>query len=150
MSTPLHDAILPVAAAHGLDPALLEAVALVESGGRADALKYEPGYYLKYLQGKQTAGTRYGPLAACSFGPLQIMLETACEQGFLGDPWELFSLTIGLAWGAKRLKYLLDWAGNDVPRALSAYNGGTGTADKGAPYPNQRYVDRVLYAMKGL
>ncbi len=150
MTTRLHDAVQPIAAALGLDPVLVEAVALVESGSHPDAFRFEPEYYRTYIQGKSVPASRFGPLAACSFGAMQIMLETAAEVGFLGEPWDLFDLVTGLTWGAKYLKQQLDWAKGDVPRALSAYNGGIGTAAKGPPYANQGYVDKVYAAMKGL
>jgi soluble lytic murein transglycosylase-like protein len=150
MSSPLHDAVQAIAAAQGIDPALLEAVALVESGGRADAFRWESQFYRLYIQGRTTAASAFGPLAACSFGPVQILLETACELGFRDQPWTLFQMSTGLAWGAKYLKTLLDWAGGDVDKACSAYNGGKGMAEHGPPYANQTYLDRVHRALKGL
>ena len=150
MSTPLHLAVQAVAAAQGIDPNLVEAVALVESSGRPDAFRWEPAFYRTYIAGKQTAASQYGPLAACSFGPMQIMLDVACELGYQGQPWSLFQMPIGLSWGVKYLKSLLDWADGDADKACSAYNGGKGMAEKGRPYQNQSYVDRVHAALKGL
>ncbi len=145
-----HEAVRGAAAAHGLDPVLLEAIMLVESGGQADAFRWEPVFYRTYIQGKTTHASQFGPLAACSFGALQILLEVAYEFGFTGDPWELFELERGLSYGALYLRALLDWAHDDVAKAVSAYNGGKGTAEHGPPYANQVYVDRVLTTMKGL
>lgn len=144
----LHDACLPIAAALSLDPRLLEAVALVESGGRPDSLRFESAFYTTYVKGKDVPGSQFGPLAACSLGAMQIMLATACEIGFLGNPWDLFDLKTGLTWGAKYLAQQLEWAQGDTDRTLSAYNGGTGTASKGPPYANATYIARVHAALR--
>lgn len=136
--------IVRVATAYGLDPQLLTAQVLVESSGEAEAFRYEPAFFRRYVQGHPTAkAAKFGPLAACSFGPLQIMLETACEIGFLGQPWDLFTPAIGLEWGAKYFAALLTWAGGDVARALAAYNGGKG-GNVTPPFRNQAYVDKVF------
>jgi soluble lytic murein transglycosylase-like protein len=151
MGTPLHDACQPVAAAHGLDPALLEAVALVESGGRPDALRYEDLFYRTYIKDHPgTAAFTFGPFAACSCGPMQIMLEVACELGFTGMPWDLCTFEQGLPYGAKYLKSLLDWAEGDVDKALAAFNSGKGNAEKGPPYLDGAYISRVKAALKTL
>jgi soluble lytic murein transglycosylase-like protein len=136
--------IARAATAFGLDPDLLHAQVLVESSGDADAFRYEPAFFRRYIKGNTAAkAATFGPLAACSFGPLQIMLETACEIGFVGQPWELFTPAIGLEWGARHLASLLRWAGGDYHRALAAFNGGKG-GNVLRPLRNQPYVDRVL------
>lgn len=141
-------AVAFVAPRHNLPPEMVAAQVLVESSGQPDAFRFEPAFYAHYIKGNAAAkGAMYGPLAACSFGLLQIMLETACEMGFTGNPQELFVAEVGLEWGAAYLKSLLDWAAGDYVRALCAFNGGKHAAFA-KPYPTQAYADRVM-AMKG-
>lgn len=142
------DAVAVAAAKYALSPELLAAEVLVESSGDPNAFRYEPAFFSRYVKGNPAAkAARFGPLAACSFGPLQIMLETAYEIGFAGRPEDLFVPEIGMEYGAKYLSSLLLWAGGEYDKAWSAYNGGKGAALK-TPFPNQVYIDRVL-SMKG-
>ena len=142
--TAYHTLIGTTAARYQLDPALLEAQVIVESSGDPNAFRWEPGYFTRYLKGNPRAvGFAYGPLAACSYGLLQIMLETALEVGFTGRPEALFDPATGLEWGARYLRILLDWAGGDIERALCAYNGGKGAA-MSKPYATHPYADTVF------
>ena len=130
---------------------LLEAQVMVESSGLPDEFRFEYDFYRTYIQqNPHASAAAYGPLAACSFGLLQILLETAMENGFTDRPELLFIPRVGLNWGAKYLRSLLDWSGGDYPRALAAYNGGKAAARTGVPIPSavQHYVDRV-YAVRG-
>lgn len=150
--TPYHDAIAAAAEKHGLAPVLLEAQVLVESSGQTDAFRWESEYYVRYVRGNPAAkAARFGPLAACSFGLLQVMLETACELGFTGQPQDLFVPQVGLDWGAADMASLLAWTGGDYHRSWAAYNGGRGAA-QGTTFPpaQQRYVDHVLQVAKSL
>lgn len=135
-----------VADLHHLPFDLLQAQVLIESAGDAAAFRYEEGYFLRYIQGKpHVKGAVYGPLAACSYGLLQIVLETALEMGYQGRPEELFDPLTGLSWGAKKMRALWTWAGGaltDYEQALAAYNGGTG-GNSVRPFRNQAYVDLV-------
>jgi hypothetical protein len=134
--------IARVASAYGLDAELLTAQVWVESSGRADAFRFESAYYDRYIRDNPDAkAMKFGPLAACSFGPLQILLETACELGFVGQPWDLFG-PVGLEWGAKYLRTLLEWSGGNIDAALAAFNGGK-SGNLNPPYRNASYVLRV-------
>lgn len=127
-----------------LQPDLLEAQIIVESNGDRFAFRFEERYFDTYIRSNPMArGYKYGPIAACSFGLLQIVLETALEDGFTGLPHDLFISRVGLLWGARHLSALLHgWADEDYDRALAAYNGGKlGNASR--PFRNQDYVDRV-------
>lgn len=120
--------IQSAATSHGLSFALLEAQVLQESSGHADAFRYEPVFYTHYIKGMPAAKAgAYGPLDACSYGLLQIMLETAAEMGFTGRPEDLFTPAVGLEWGARKMRALWDAAGGTDSAyhvALAAYNGG--------------------------
>lgn len=133
--------IQQVGAAYGLPFDLLKAQVTVESDGDPNAFRFEPAFFTRYILNNVAAKAgRFGPLAACSYGMLQIMLETAYEIGFDGRPEDLFVDRIGLTWGAKKLKALLDANGGDYKIALARYNG-AGTAA-------QEYAAKV-YALAG-
>jgi hypothetical protein len=123
---------------------VLEAQVIVESSGDPNAFKWEPAFFRRYVfDNVNSKASHFGPLAACSFGLLQVMLETAVEDGFDGRPEQLFDPRVGLTWGAKHLKALIDWAKGDVERALAAYNGGK-KGNETRPLRNQAYATKVL------
>lgn len=148
----IDDALIrEVSNAYGLPFDLLRAQVMQESGGDPFAFRYEPAYFRRYVfddpmtlknEHPDALAQKYGPLAACSFGLLQIMYETAVEIGFGGRPEELFVPRVGLSFGAKQMARLLAWAGGDYYRALAAYNGGQGGNVK-PPYRNASYADAV-------
>lgn len=126
--------IQQVANQFGLPFALLEAQVVQESSGQPDAFRFEHGYYIAYIKNNPNAkAAKYGPLAACSFGLLQIMFETAVEGGFAGRPEDLFVPLTGLQVGARYLTSLLDGAKNDYRKALASYNGGPHLLDLTEP-----------------
>jgi hypothetical protein len=116
----------------------------VESSADPSAFKYERDFFQRYIQPNPTAkGYRYGPLAASSYGLLQVMLETALELGFDGKPEDLFIPRVGLMWGAKYLQACWHSVGNTpqtYPSALCRYNGGLGNQP---PFKNLAYAQRV-------
>ncbi len=126
---------------------LLEAQCFHESGGDADALRYEPTYFRRYIRGNGKAlAARYHSLAACSVGLMQIMVETAYERGYMGPIEGLFDPLTNIQLGAREMRRLWDWAGGkegDYPKALAAYNEGQGAAAGGPPFLDQGYVDAV-------
>lgn len=129
--TPYDDLIRQTANHFQLDGDLLIAQVVVESAGDPWAFRFEPAFFRKYVKkNPQACAFNYGPLAACSYGLLQILLETACEAGFTDHPWALFDPSTNLHWGGLYLRRLYDLHSGDVSKALLAYNGG------GAPgYP---------------
>jgi hypothetical protein len=142
--TPYTDLIHRVATTYGLPADVLEGQVLAESHGDPNALRYEPAFFARYVfENVNSKASHFGPLAACSFGLLQVMLETAYEDGFDGRPEQLFDPIIGLAWGAKHLQGCLAVADGDLERALCIYNGGRkGNAVR--PFRNQDYATKVL------
>lgn len=133
--------ILDVAGHFRLRADVVRAMVLQESSGDEFAFRFEKAYYDKYLRGMLLA---YGPLAACSYGLLQIMLQTATEHGFEDRPETLFLPKVGLTWGAIYLRWLLDRYSENYEMAIAAYNGGPGAVMHGKPYRTQAYVDAVM------
>ncbi len=93
----------------GFDPDLIEALIIVESGGNADAFRYEPGYYRRYLKGKEGEKSIYFHLChdgppiprriASSYGLMQVMYPTAVEARYRDLPEYLFVPVINLYCG---------------------------------------------------
>ena len=135
--------VLAAASAYNLDISLLNAQIQVESGGDPFAFRYEDGFYKEYLKSNNKALSKlYGPIGACSFGVMQILLEVAMELGFADRPERLFIPQIGLAYGCKKMQALLIWAKGDYNKALSAYNAGMGSP------LNIVYINKVRAAVE--
>jgi soluble lytic murein transglycosylase-like protein len=124
-----------------LNPDLVEAVVMIESSGRADAFRYEPDFYVRYLQGKAEWARWIPRRASSSYGLMQLMFPTARQIGFSGEPEELFVPKINLYWGCKLLAKLIAWAKGNETKALAAFNGGQAGYKAAAP---QAYAVKVL------
>jgi soluble lytic murein transglycosylase-like protein len=115
------------ARAAGVDPSLVAAVALTESGGAPNAL------------------SRSG-----AAGIMQLMPATAQALG-VTDPYDA---TQNVRGGALYLRELLDRFGGDVRLALAAYNAGPGAVARFGGIPpfaeTRTYVARVLDAYRRL
>lgn len=120
------DTIAAAADRHGLDRALLAAVAKVESN-------FDP-YALS-------------PKGAC--GMLQLIPATARRFGVR----KLFDPVQNIEGGARYLRWLLDRFSGDVQLALAGYNAGEGAVDRHGGVPpyreTQRYVVEVLDHARG-
>lgn len=118
-----------------------------ESSGRADAFRFEPAFWAKYLAGKPEYLNEEPRRVASSYGLMQVMYSTAREHGYSGDPELLFNIPINLEIGCTVLAALWAWAGGDKRKALAAYNGGQGNWRAQAP---QRYAEDVLQKWEAL
>jgi soluble lytic murein transglycosylase-like protein len=136
--------IVQVAGVYTLNPDLVEAIIIHESAGVTSAIRYEQGFWVKYMA-KDPRFLQSDPhRVSSSYGLMQVMYVVALEVGFTSpDPEYLFVPSIGLDTGCKKLKQLLDWAQGVEAQALAAYNGGKGANSK-PPYRNQVYADAVL------
>ncbi len=125
--TPYHKEIEIAAATHGIEADLLEALVITESNGQADAFRYEPAYYKRYVEGRPEYAGMIPRRVASSYGLTQIMYPTALQYGFdkFAEPELLFLPRVNLNLGAKILKALRVRFGS-VESALQAYNGGPG------------------------
>jgi len=114
---------------HKVDPHLIRAVIHRESSGRAKVL------------GPKVRGNRR------AIGLMQLMPKTARSVG-VKDPKDPKQNIMG---GTKYLKKMLDRYGNNVPKALGAYNAGPGKVSRnpkmGLPDipETQDYVSNVIY-----
>lgn len=123
-ATPYDPYIDMVSRENGVDPTLVKAVALVESGFNAQA--------------RSSKGAQ---------GLMQLMPKTAAQYGVtnLRDPYQ------NLSAGAKHLRGLLDRYEGNVTLALAAYNAGSGAVARygGVPaYAETRdYVKKVQTKM---
>ncbi len=119
-ATPYDRFIEKVARDNGLDPSLVKAVALVESGLDPNAVSPK--------------GAR---------GIMQFMPETAARYG-LRDPHDPYA---SLRAGAEHLRDLLDEFDGDLSLALAAYNAGSGAVRRHGGIPAYRetrdYVRKV-------
>jgi len=142
--------IVKVSTELGLDPDLVEAITIKETRkvingvsylSRADAFRFEEGFYNRYLKGKPEWKGKIPRRIASSYGLMQVMYTTAFQFGFRGEPELLFVPENSLFWGGKYLRYLLQWSGGHEHKACAAYNGGQGNWQ--APIP-QAYADEIL------
>jgi len=84
-----------------------------------------------------------------SWGLLQIMGGTARDIGYKGALVGLTVPEVGLYWGAKFLKRLVDKY-DHLDDAIAAYNAGSPRKDANGKYVNQYYVDSVRKWMSDL
>lgn len=126
---------------HSLDPNVVEAIVMTESSGYADAFRFEPGFWKRYLAKNPTYAGENPRRVSSSYGLMQIMLPVARELGFSGEPELLFLPAVNLDWGCKKFAQLLQWANDDLAKALEAYNGGKGSVGSEA---TTRYASKVL------
>jgi soluble lytic murein transglycosylase-like protein len=149
---PFSALIKKYAAEHKLDPKIVAAVILQESSGNTYAFRYEPAFFERYLNNKlpnALGGVFHRGIElkseirfrAFSFGLMQIMGQTAVENGFKGFLPQLFEPEINIELGCKVLARALKVFDGDYRKALSAYNSGVGFVQRnGATI----YADKVI------
>lgn len=118
--SPYQSIVTEYADQFSLDENLAKAVIWKESSGFPDAERWE--------------GEEYG----YSRGLMGLLYTTAQQMGFTGEPDDLFDPEINIHYGTAYLRWQLDRYGEDVRKAVSAYNAGTYTE------ANKAYVDKVL------
>ena len=133
-----------MAAKHQVPAHVVAAVIKAESDGKADAFRYEPGFYQRYLAHLPEYADANPRRVAASYGLMQVMYTTAVEVGYIGPPEGLFLPLESIEYGCRYLAQLLRWADGDVARAIAAYNGGRGNWQGERA---QDYAARVLRFM---
>ncbi len=160
---PYRAEIESAAARESLPPALIAAVIQEESRFDPWATRSEPRYlssrrvrraaqrFVRAHHGGANAYTEFVDRAR-SYGLMQVMGETAREQGF-SAPFlaELYVPTNAIERGATLLARLLHRYHNDTLAAISAYNHGSARKidqHRRAVFANARYVYRVAIAWR--
>ena len=135
-----------MADAHGLTPNLVQAVCLVESGGRTSAYRYEPAFWDRYLKDTPEWDGANPERVSASYGLMQVMFPVAVEMGMprTDPPESLFVPVVGLEYGCLVLAERLAWARGELRAALAAYNGGKKGNAPGGVLRNAAYADKVL------
>mgnify|MGYP001612763460 CR=1 FL=1 len=161
-------ALVGAATRYSLDPTLIAALVLIESGGDTYAWNPEPKYrYFWNVKrnepfrpvtwsevNSKTPPPDFPTLAGdrdqewwaqqASWGLMQVMGAVAREKGFTG-PYltALLEPTRGLEFGCRVLAGLMAWSKGNVEQALAAFNGGKG-GNAAPPYRNAAYAAKVL------
>lgn len=149
--TELEQLITDAAQRHALPPKLVHAVVQKESSGNPWSTRYEPGFYTRYIAGKNVVHPRppcsqstEATLMATSFGLMQVMGATARDLGFDGtfltalcDPFT------GLEYGCRYLRSLIQRYGWDQRAGVAAYNAGSAVRKPDGTFKNQDYVDAI-------
>ena len=134
--------IMAMAWQANLQPALVLAVVEQESNFQPWAIRYEDGFYRRYIQplilkGEVKSDTE-ARARATSWGVMQVMGQVAREIGFKGKYLsELCDPPIGIYFGCRHLSHKLTLSTGDIKRTLLSYNGGA----------NQKYPDEVIAKM---
>lgn len=137
------------AAEFSLDPVLVGAIIMQESGGDLWAVRFEPRWNIfldpvRFAKMNRISELTEKNFQACSFGAMQVMGTVMRERGFKGNWGQAFDIDINLGCGCRHLNFFLSrHAGNELD-AISAYNCGTPKKDALGKYSNQRYVDGVI------
>lgn len=145
------DLIVSLSRECGVDPVLIKAIAIRESGVDPTAHRNEPGFYRRYIAGSpRWSKHRYAEvpqIIAAAFGMMQVQYTTALWMGFPDDLdwWQLFcpewNICMGIQWYLNRFaKY------DNQSIAISAYNCGSPVMVQGQ-FKNHSYVDEVQLNM---
>jgi soluble lytic murein transglycosylase-like protein len=156
---PYREEIVAAADKNNVPPALIAAVIQEESRFDEWATRVEPRY-LRNAKVRRAAArwTRAhsgnpSPITELhdrsrSFGLMQVMGETAREQGFAARYLaELYLPQNAIEHGAMLLRRLLDRYHTDTLAAISAFNQGSAKKHRGI-FANARYVYRVTIAWR--
>lgn len=151
-----HRSLIAAAAqSYQLPIPLVTAIVQVESNGDPWAVRYEPGFYDKYIAPRPVRGKppctsqTEARLLACSFGLMQIMGATARAVGFDGVfLTELCQPAIGLDYGCRYLAKLFRLHGgiHGPEGVVAAYNAGSPRRNSKGTWVNQDYIDKIQKA----
>ena len=137
-----------VANGAGMDPLLIGAIVMTESGGNTWAVRYEskfkyivtPDIFAKQVNCSLATETMF---QASSFGLMQIMGGTARSNGYKDHLVKLCDPDVGLIWGCLFLNKLIKKY-DLLTDAIAAYNAGSPRRDSEGNYVNMVYVSKVL------
>ena len=127
---------------YGLDPALVCAVIEQESAWDTYAIRFEDGFYMRYVKPLALPSLTESISRSFSWGLLQVMGQVAREFGF--KERYLSSLMVplnGIDVGCRVLRAKLNSKPSSVEAGLLAWNGGSNTQ-----YPSQVLARKDKYA----
>lgn len=159
--------IIDISTLEGMDPVLIAAICWQESSFRADAFRFEPDFWNRYLKINPLYKMLNPRRVSSSYGLMQVMYSRVLEDKLTDNdalpPEHLFVPEMGLRTGVQFFKELLAWAKGRIAAippeqlrglpplqpervALAAYNGGRGGNDpsKNWPLRNGVYAREVL------
>lgn len=119
-----------VAVQLNLIPSIVCGIIAQESEWNPLAVRYEPAFYVRYIEPMVDAGTltdmTEATNRATSWGLMQVMGQTAREFGYLGGfPFD--QPADGIKWGCLKFARCLSDSHGDMVAALLRYNGGFNT-----------------------
>lgn len=128
--------IMHASTTYSADPFLVAAIAWQESNFNPQATHFEANYYRKYcLNLPEEKIRRYNPAVdsiakerkrlATAWGAMQIVGLTAREKGYRKPKLESLCGEDGVRMGTIYLMHQLNRYGNDIGKAVSAYNAGS-------------------------
>lgn len=125
MPTPsdLHKLAEMYAQRYGLFEHIVKGIVEQESNWDPWAVRYEPEFEARYVDWKILTPTER-KLRSCSWGLMQVMGQTAYEDGYRGNLLLLIDPDLGLAWGCQVFAHKLQHAEGNYERALLLWNGG--------------------------
>jgi soluble lytic murein transglycosylase-like protein len=128
---------------------LLCAIIERESAGDTYAVRYEGGWrwFLTpalFATKNNISASTERTLQQCSWGLCQVMGSVARELGFEGPLMKLCEPAVGILYGAKKIRQLLEKYGHDVELAVSSFNQGAPYKDETGNFQNQSYVSAVV------
>lgn len=124
-----------------VDPDVIEALVMAESGGRINASRYEPNFYAKYVRDGEYPKEMHKELST-SWGLMQVMGLVAYEYGLRHNIKKtLCTIEGGIWYGMMHFARFLRKYGN-LDDAIASYNAGS-PRKKAGRYTNQKYVDKV-------
>jgi hypothetical protein len=143
--------IFDIAKQLNIDPVMVEAIVMTESGGLPHKVRFEPAWkYLykvdEFAKSLNITADTERTLQSCSWGLMQIMGSVARENGFTKDMPILCEVESKLFYGCKKLKSFM----NKYPiqaDAIASYNAGSPRMMANGKYFNQAYVDKVTRQM---
>jgi soluble lytic murein transglycosylase-like protein len=140
--------------AWALDPNLISAIIMQETGGNPWLTRFEPAwqYWEKptdFAALNRISQATEKALQAMSWGPMQIMGSVAREQGFNQELTRLSALEFSMTYSCKKLASLILKYKNEDD-AIAAWNAGSPRKRADGTYSNQSYVDGVQSFLKQL
>jgi len=143
--TEVEQAVQKYAKQYGVPVDLVRAIVQTESSGWTDKrTRYEPGFF-KWLVDRIRLTKAEYTARSTSYGPMQVLGQTARELGYNGSFADLHTVDTGIKYGCKYLARLMNkyYTKYGWPGVIAAYNAGSPIKLKSGEFMNQVYVNKV-------